>query len=44
LSPILLSGPVKVALVICIAGMFWIGLFPNAVLNLAAEATKALGI
>jgi NADH-quinone oxidoreductase subunit N len=43
LSPILLSGPAKVAIVICIAGMFWIGLFPNTVLNLAVEATKTLG-
>ena len=42
LSPILLSGPAKVTLVICIAGMFWIGLFPNTMLNLATEAVKAL--
>ena len=41
-SPILLSGPAKVAVVICIAGMFWIGLFPNTMLNLANEAVKAL--
>ena len=27
---------------ICIAGMFWIGLFPNTVLNLATEAAKSL--
>jgi NADH:ubiquinone oxidoreductase subunit 2 (subunit N) len=42
LSPILLSAPAKVAIVICIAGMFWIGLFPNAMLNLATEAVKAM--
>jgi NADH-quinone oxidoreductase subunit N len=42
LSPILLSGPAKVTIAICIAGMFWIGLFPNAMLNLAIEAVKAL--
>jgi NADH-quinone oxidoreductase subunit N len=41
-SPILLSGPAKVTLAICIAGMFWIGLFPNTMLNLATEAVKAL--
>jgi NADH-quinone oxidoreductase subunit N len=41
-SPILLSGPAKVTLAICIAGMFWIGLFPDAVLKLANEAVKAL--
>ena len=42
LSPILLSGPAKVAIAICIAGMFWIGLFPNTMLNLATAAVKAL--
>jgi len=41
-SPILLSGPAKVTLVIYIAGMFWIGLFPNTMLNLATEAVQAL--
>jgi NADH-quinone oxidoreductase subunit N len=38
LSPITLSAPAKLAVWICIAGMFWIGLFPNMVLNLANEA------
>jgi NADH-quinone oxidoreductase subunit N len=42
LSPITLSGPAKVTIAICIAGMFWIGLFPNTVLNLATAAVKAL--
>ena len=42
LSPIPLSAPAKVTLAICIAGMFWIGLFPNALLNLANEAVKSL--
>jgi len=42
LSPILLSGPAKVAIAICIAGMFWIGLFPNPMLSLATTAVKAL--
>ena len=42
LSPILLSGPAKVTIAICIAGMFWIGLFPNTMLNLATAAVKAL--
>ena len=44
LSPIQLSSPAKVALAICIAGMFWIGLFPNTMLNLATEAAKALNL
>ncbi|MGH7975504.1 MAG: NADH-quinone oxidoreductase subunit N [Limisphaerales bacterium] len=43
LSPIPLSSPAKFAIVICIAGMFWLGLFPNTVVNLANEAVKALG-
>jgi len=42
LSPITLSGPAKFTLAICIAGMFWIGLFPNTMVNLATEAVKAL--
>ena len=42
LSPILLSGPAKVTIAICIAGMFWIGLFPNTMLNLATAAVKSL--
>jgi NADH-quinone oxidoreductase subunit N len=44
LSPIHLSGSVKFTACVCIAGMFWIGLFPSVVLNLATEAAKALNI
>ena len=40
LSPIRLSGPFKFAVIVCIAGMFWLGLFPGWVLNLAMEAVK----
>jgi len=42
LSPIALSGPAKVTLAACMAGMFWIGLFPNTLVTLATEAVKAL--
>jgi NADH-quinone oxidoreductase subunit N len=42
LSPIQLSAPAKLAVWVCIAGMFWIGLFPNTVLNLATAAAAAL--
>jgi len=42
LSPISLSAPAKLTVWICIAGMFWIGLFPNTVLNLANAAASAL--
>ncbi len=44
LSPIPLSGPVKFSVCVCIAGMFWIGLFPSVVFNLATEAAKALSL
>jgi len=40
LSPIALSAPAKLTVWVCIAGMFWIGLFPNTVLNLANEAAQ----
>ena len=42
LSPITLSAPAKVSIWVCIAGMFWIGLFPSVVLNLATEAAQVL--
>jgi NADH-quinone oxidoreductase subunit N len=43
LSPIELSAPAKVSIWICLAGMFWLGLFPNTVLNMTNLAAKALG-
>jgi NADH-quinone oxidoreductase subunit N len=44
LSPIPLSAPTKFSIWVCLAGIFWIGIFPDTVLNLANEAAKALGI
>jgi NADH-quinone oxidoreductase subunit N len=44
LSPIPLSGAAKFSIAICVAGMFWLGVFPDTVLNLANEAAKSLGI
>src|SRR5271170_3482435 len=44
LSPITLSAPAKFFIAVCIAGMFWLGLFPATILDLANEAAKALGI
>ncbi len=38
LSVIELSAPAKVTAWICIAGIFWLGVFPNTVLNLANAA------
>jgi NADH-quinone oxidoreductase subunit N len=42
LSPIQLSSPIKLTIGMCIAGMLWIGIFPNTVLNLAAQAASVL--
>jgi NADH-quinone oxidoreductase subunit N len=42
LSPIQISRPIRVAICICIAGIFYLGLFPRAVLNLASEAAAVL--
>ena len=43
LTLIPLSSPAKLTVWVCITGMFWIGLFPNTVLNLANEAAQTLG-
>ncbi|HEV2453529.1 MAG TPA: proton-conducting transporter membrane subunit, partial [Verrucomicrobiae bacterium] len=42
LSPIQLSGAAKFSIALCIGGMVWLGTFPNAVVNLADQAAKAL--
>ena len=41
-SPIIMSRPIRLALVVCVGGMFYLGLFPNAVLKLAAAAVTVL--
>jgi NADH-quinone oxidoreductase subunit N len=41
-SPIAISAPMRCAIGTCIAGMFWLGLFPGAVLSLAESATTVL--
>jgi len=38
MSQIELSAPAKVTAWACIAGIFWLGLFPNTVLNMANQA------
>ena len=38
LSPIELSAPAMVTAWVCIGGIFWLGLFPNTILNLAQQA------
>ena len=42
LSPISMSRPVLAAISACIAGIFWLGLFPNSVLKLAESAVSVL--
>ncbi|HEY1790451.1 MAG TPA: NADH-quinone oxidoreductase subunit N [Verrucomicrobiae bacterium] len=42
LSPIRVSGAAKFSIAICIAGMVWLGTFPNFVVNLADQAAHAL--
>jgi len=42
LSPIQVSKPIRVTLYGCMAGMFFLGLFPGALVNLAAEAVRVL--
>ena len=41
-EPIPVSRPIQFAIGVCIAGMFWLGLMPGAVLRLAESATRVL--
>jgi NADH-quinone oxidoreductase subunit N len=41
-APIQISRPMQVAVYACIAGMFWLGLFPGALLSWADEAIRIL--
>jgi NADH-quinone oxidoreductase subunit N len=41
--PIKISCPLRFALIVCIVGMFWIGLFPSCLLRLAQGGAAALG-
>jgi NADH-quinone oxidoreductase subunit N len=42
LTPIRPSTPVRLAIYGCIAGMFYLGLFPAAIMDLTSEAVKVL--
>ncbi|MDB6109452.1 MAG: proton-translocating NADH-quinone oxidoreductase, chain [Pedosphaera sp.] len=42
LSPIPVSLPIKVAIYACVAGMLYLGLYPNAAVNLADKAVAVL--
>jgi NADH-quinone oxidoreductase subunit N len=42
LSPLPVTNPMKLALGACIAGMLYLGIFPDAALRMAGEAVKVL--
>ncbi len=42
LSPIVLSWPMRVSVAVCVAGIFYLGLFPGTLLDTASEAAKLL--
>lgn len=44
LSPIAISRPTQMALWICIAGMFYLGLFPGSVVQQALDAVRVLAL
>lgn len=44
LSAIELSAPAMVTAWICIGGIFWLGIFPNTVVDLANSAIKGMGM
>jgi NADH-quinone oxidoreductase subunit N len=42
LSPIIVSKPIRISLYGCVAGMLYLGLFPNALVELTTQAVKVL--
>ncbi len=42
LSPIAISGSARLCIWLSLAGILWLGIFPDTILNLAAEAAKVL--
>src|ERR1043166_6972070 len=44
LSPIRVSFPAKIAVWACLAGVFYLGIFPNSVVNQSLEAARALAV
>ena len=42
LSPIVVSRPMKFSLYGCLAGMFFLGVFPSPALHLATQAVRVL--
>jgi NADH-quinone oxidoreductase subunit N len=42
-SPITMSLPMKAAVCVCLAGMFWLGVAPGSLLKAAEQAVLVLG-
>jgi NADH-quinone oxidoreductase subunit N len=42
LSPIQISKPIRITIYACVAGMFYLGLFPSPLVNLANNSVKTL--
>jgi NADH-quinone oxidoreductase subunit N len=42
LSPIQISKPIRISLYGCVAGMLYLGIFPNCLVELATQAVKLL--
>jgi NADH-quinone oxidoreductase subunit N len=42
LSPISMSAPIRVVIAVCVAGIFYLGLFPGALLNVTSNAVAVL--
>ena len=42
LSPIRISKPIRIAIYACVAGMLYLGIFPNSLLEVATQAVKLL--
>lgn len=42
LAPIQISLPTKISIYVCVLGMLYLGMFPNAVVNLATKAVAVL--
>jgi NADH-quinone oxidoreductase subunit N len=43
-APIQISGPIRAAIFVCIAGMFWLGIFPGGLLDMAKDSASVLGL
>jgi len=42
LSPIRISNPIRISIYACVAGMLYLGIFPNSMLDLATRAVELL--